>query len=128
MRLLHFAAAPPQALLTFNLTLGMRGVVPAGEDPQHRQDHQPEDEPPDGSPPLTPGLPPDGGAEYDQDQDDGHALIVAAAGGACKPPRARDRFRALPKDAAQAELVATSRLRDGLTSAIHAKVESSLII
>jgi hypothetical protein len=92
----------------------MRRVVPAGEDPQHRQDHQPEDEPPDGSPPLAPGLPPDGGADYDQDQDDAHVLIVAAAGGACKPPRARDRFRAFPKDAAKAERVAMSCLRDGL--------------
>ena len=65
--------------------------------PHHGQDHQPEDERPDGSPLLAPGLPPDSGAEHDQDQDDAHALIVAAAAGACKPCRARERFQAVPK-------------------------------
>ena len=43
--------------------------------------------------------------------DNAHAAIVAYAAGACKPPRARDRFHALPKDAAKAERVAMSRLR-----------------
>ena len=105
VRLLHFAAASWRAQLTFSLTLRMRRVVPAGEDPHHGQDHQPEDERPDGSPLLAPGLPPDSGAEHDQDQDDAHALIVAAAAGACKPCRARERFQAVPKliDAAKAE-------------------------
>jgi hypothetical protein len=99
------AAASWRAQLTFSLTLRMRRVVPAGEDPHHGQDHQPEDERPDGSPLLAPGLPPDSGAEHDQDQDDTHALIVAAAAGACKPCRARERFQAVPKliDAAEAE-------------------------
>jgi hypothetical protein len=72
---------------TARLTRGMRWTVPVHEHPQHRHEHHPEDHLPDQTPLLVTDLPPDGSArpDQDQDQDNRHALIVAAVAQPCKP-------------------------------------------